>query len=63
MLTSWWGLWCADATRGLAGRWKGALGGVRQVGRQEGQTRDELQAGVQEPWFLGMEAVGVGVWD
>lgn len=38
-------------------------GPMRQVGRQEEQTRDELQAGVKEPWFLGMEVVRVRVWD
>lgn len=46
--------------KGLAGRWKVALGGGEgQLGRRtEGQvrTRDVLPAGVKKPWFLGTEA-------
>lgn len=46
ILMLWWGLWCADVTEGLAGRWEGCSGeGEGQLGRwidQKEQTRDVL---------------------
>lgn len=65
MLTCWWGLWCADLTRGLAGRWKGTLEGVRaseQVGRQEGETRESymLESGSLGSWEWKQSEWGCG---